>query len=182
MARLRDVGGEAGVLRDIEAELESTAMRLARLGYLRRMSPEGKPWRGGKDGGGDLILSGAMFASLRVEDRPSGFALVDRVGSANGQLYGGSHQYGRTIKPRGVVNLRTSSGRAIRGAYARMEGARPLTWRTPDGRWHSAWQVRIPARPIFPRKGTLPPLWARDFERASAAILNRHFGVNSLRG
>lgn len=175
MVRLHEVADEGKILREVEDDLKRVALRLARLGYLQRRSPDGKGWRAGKSGGGDLIMSGAMLAALKVEDRESGFALVDRVGAVGGQLYGGSHQYGRTIKARGVVNLRRESGRAIRNAYAFMEGAKPLRWQTTDGRWHSAWKVRVPARPFLPRKGQLPPAWARDFERACGAIMRRHF-------
>jgi hypothetical protein len=215
--RLAEVASEGKWFAQVEEQLRSTAMRLVRAGYLRRESPDGVPWRLGKSSGGDLIMSGAMFASLRVEDRATGFAITDRVTAVGGSYYGGSHQYGRTIKAKGYSALRSAVpfNRSVRDRYKRgplrsgwgmtpvsgnvrlkmrahrfSDGrfryvkeadSKPLTWRTPDGKWHSAYKIRIPARPIVPRSGHLPELWSRDFERACDSILRNVLGVGASR-
>ena len=48
--------------------------------------------------------------------------------------------------------------------------------RTPDGRWHSAWKVRVPARPILPRAGELPARWAEAFETVLRERIARSLG------
>ncbi len=126
--------------------LRARAFELAARGWDTRESPRGIPWRAAKGGlSGSLSLTGRLRAALRVEARPRGFALTDRAQAASGQYYGGTHQYGRTIRAKGL---------------------KPMRWRTPDGRWHSATKVRVPARPILPRWGELPARWAEAFEVA----------------
>jgi len=134
--------GEA--VRSIGAALRARAFELAAQGWDARETPRGTPWRPAQGGfSGNLTLSGRLRAALRVETRARGFALTDRAQAASGQFYGGTHQYGRTIRAKGL---------------------KPMRWRTPDGRWHSAMKVRVPARPILPRSGELPARWAEAFE------------------
>lgn len=214
--RFRDVREERRLLIEVEESLKRTAMTLVRRGYLKRISPDGVPWRPGKSGGGDLIMSGAMFGSLRVEDRPNGFAVVSRVADVDGSYYGGSHQYGRTIRAKGYeplraavrwngqvvarsAKIRSRSSQPIRAGFgvwaqgrrarlkmrafrvggkylhSRTEETQPMRWRTPDGRWHSAYKIRIPARPIVPRPGRMPVGWTNHFERAAGGILFKLF-------
>jgi hypothetical protein len=124
--------------------LRARALELAAQGWDARESPRGVPWRPAKGGlSGDLSLTGRLRAALRVEARPRGFAITDRAQAASGQFYGGTHQYGRTMRAKGL---------------------KPMRWRTPDGGWHSAMKVRVPARPILPRSGELPERWAEAFE------------------
>lgn len=212
VARMREVSADRVLLEEVEAELKRTAMTLVRQGYLRRISPDGVPWKPGKSGGGDLVMSGSMFSSVRVEDRPSGFAVISRVAAIDGSYYGGSHQYGRTIRANGYeplrqavkwngqvvarsAKIRSRSSQPIRAGfgvwapgrkvrlkmramrvggkylYSRTDQTIPLRWRTPDGQWHSAYKIRIPARPIVPRPGRLPVCWANRFEAAAGGIL-----------
>jgi phage gpG-like protein len=134
--------GEA--VRTIGAALRDRAFELAAQGWDARESPRGMPWRPAKAGfSGSLLLTGRLRAALQVETRARGFALTDRAQAASGQFYGGTHQYGRTVRAKGL---------------------KPMRWRTPDGRWHSATKVRVPARPILPRSGELPQRWAEAFE------------------
>ena len=145
----RVASGQA--VRTLGDALRSRAMELAAQGWDARESPRGTPWRpaaGGHSGG--LTLTGRLRAALRVESRTRGFAITNRAQAASGQFYGGTHQYGRTIRAKGL---------------------KPMRWRTPDGRWHSAWKVRVPARPILPRSGELPARWAEAFELAVARNL-----------
>ena len=48
-----------------------------------------------------------------------------------------------------------------------------LRRRTPDGHWHSATKVRVPARPILPRSGELPSRWAEAFEAVAREQMDR---------
>jgi phage gpG-like protein len=133
--------------------LRLRALELAAQGWDAKESPRGVPWRPAKGGlAGDLSLSGRLRAALRVEARPRGFAITDRAQAASGQYYGGTHQYGRTMRAKGL---------------------KPMRWRTPDGRWHSAWKVRVPARPILPRSGELPERWAEAFEAVLSTLERR---------
>jgi phage gpG-like protein len=142
-------------VRTIGAALRSTAFGLAARGWDAREAPRGTPWRPAKGGfGGGLSLTGRLRAALLVETRARGFALTDRAQAANGQFYGGTHQYGRTIRAKGL---------------------KPMRWRTPDGHWHSATKVRVPARPILPRSGELPSRWAEAFETAIAGEVSATF-------
>jgi len=144
------------VVRTLGDALRARAIELAAQGWDARESPRGAPWRPAKGGlSGSLSLTGRLRAALRVETRPHGFALTDRAQAPGGQLYGGTHQYGRTIRAKGL---------------------KPMRWRTPDGRWHSAWKVRVPARPILPRAGELPARWAEAFEAVLRERIARSLG------
>lgn len=221
VSRMREVSADRLLLAEVEEELKRTAMTLVRQGYLKRMSPDGVPWKPGKSGGGDLIMSGAMFASVRIEDRAAGFAVVSRVAAIDGAYYGGSHQYGRTIRAKGYDPIREAvkwNGRtvgrskriksissqpirtglgvwapgrrvrlkmhALRFAdgkyrYTKTAETKPLTWRTPDGKWHSVYKLRIPARPIVPRPGRLPVGWSNRFESAAGGIMQKVFNPSA---
>jgi len=136
--------------------LRARALELAAQGWDAKESPRGVPWRPAKGGlAGDLSLTGRLRAALRVEPRAGGFAITDRAQAASGQFYGGTHQYGRTMRARGL---------------------KPMRWRTPDGRWHSAWKVRVPARPILPRSGELPARWAQAFEQLLRLLNSQQAG------
>ena len=138
------------VVRSIGTALRTTAFELAAQGWDARESPRGMSWRPAKGGfSGSLSLTGRLRAALQVETRARGFALTDRAQAASGQFYGGTHQYGRTIRAKGL---------------------KPMRWRTPDGHWHSAMKVRVPARAILPRSGELPPRWAEAFEAVVASV------------
>jgi len=146
---LLQAAAKGDTVRTIGSALRGTAFGLAARGWDARDSPRGTPWRPAKGGlSGGLSLTGRLRAALLVETRARGFALTDRAQAASGQFYGGTHQYGRTIRAKGL---------------------KPMRWRTPDGHWHSAMKVRAPARPILPRSGELPPRWAEAFE----AVVNR---------
>jgi hypothetical protein len=135
--------------------LRARAIELAARGWDAQESPRGAPWRPAKGGlSGGLSLTGRLRAALRVETRQRGFALTDRAQAPGGQFYGGTHQYGRTIRAKGL---------------------KPMRWRTPDGRWHSAMKVRVPARPILPRSGELPARWAEAFELVLRERMARAF-------
>lgn len=156
--RFRDVREERRLLIEVEESLKRTAMTLVRRGYLKRISPDGVPWRPGKSGGGDLIMSGAMFGSLRVEDRPNGFAVVSRVADVDGSYYGGSHQYGRTIRAKGYEPLRAAvrwNGQVVaRSAKIRSRSSQPI--RAGFGVW--AQGRRAPQDARVSRGWEVPPL------------------------
>jgi hypothetical protein len=52
----------------------------------------------------------------------------------------------------------------------RAKGLKPMRWRTPDGRWHSAMKVRVPARPLLPGSGELRSKWATAFEQEALRV------------
>lgn len=143
--------GRGAAAADAIEALKKATLGLAERGFDAGRSPRGASWKAGRSGtSGRLKRSGNLRNSLRIESRPNGFALTARAAATSGSYYGGTHQYGRTI---------------------RAKGKKPMRWRSPDGRWHSAMKVRIPARPIAPRSGDLPPAWAAEFERAVVAVL-----------
>ncbi len=138
-------GRAAEALRE---ELRTRAVELSLESWSTRASPSGRPWRGGAS----LYRSGAMRSALKAEWRPGGFALVDKVQSRTGALYGGTHQYGRTIRAK--------------------DEKKPMRFQTAAG-WRTAYKVRIPARPVLPKKGELPATWARLFEAAAIQALEK---------
>ena len=143
-------------VRSFSVALRAKAIELAAQGWDAKETPRGTPWRPAKGGlSGSLSLTGRLRAALRVETRPRGFALTDRAQAVGGQFYGGTHQYGRTIRAKGL---------------------KPMRWRTPDGHWHSAMKVRVPARPILPRAGELPARWAEAFEAELRERIARSLG------
>ena len=151
--QLLQAAASGDTVRGIGAALRTTAFELAAQGWDARESPRGMTWRPAKGGfSGSLSLSGRLRAALQVETRARGFALTDRAQAASGQFYGGTHQYGRTIRAKGL---------------------KPMRWRTPAGHWHSAMKVRVPARPILPRSGELPPRWAEAFEAVAREQMDR---------
>jgi hypothetical protein len=131
----------------LRQELRTRALELALASWSTRASPSGRAWRGGAS----LYRSGAMRSALMAQWRPGGFALLDKVQAKSGALYGGTHQYGRTI---------------------RAKGEKPMRFMTPVG-WRAAHKVRIPARPVVPKKGELPATWARAFEAAATQVLEK---------
>lgn len=143
--------GRGSAVADSLEAMKKASLRLAQRSFEAGRSPRGTPWKPGQDGAsGRLQRSGRLRSALRIEARPNGFALTARARATGGAYYGGTHQYGRTI---------------------RAKGKKPMRWRSPDGRWHSAMKVRIPARPVMPRAGELPPAWASELERAVVAVL-----------
>lgn len=143
--------GEA--MQRVAEAMRDTALRLAERGFDAGQSPRGASWKPGKDGvSGRLKASGRLRSALRVEMRPNGFALTARAQAASGQYYGGTQQYGRTI---------------------RAKGGKPMRWKTPNGRWHSAMKVHVPARPILPRKSELPPAWGTALEAAAVEAIEK---------
>lgn len=155
LRRLRQIA-TGRVQRELGEQLKKTALSLVARGWDSRETPRGAAWRPGRSGAATLQRSGAMRAALRADPRSGGFALTIRVAAPGGQLYGGTQNWGRTLK------AKTPRGQP---------GAKPMRWRSRDGRWHSAWKVRVPARQVLPRSGTLPPAWERELGAAASAIL-----------
>lgn len=161
----------------IEEKLSKTAHALALKSWELKQSPSsGKAWRPSKEKGrGDLFESGKLKGSVRVEDRPNGFAISIRAQTKGGQYYGGTHQYGRTIRPRGVKTTTVKTfgpdgsvtTKKLRGHYNTF-GAKPLI----GGRW----KIRIPSRAMLPRAGQLPAAWDDAFRREIARWTARYFG------
>ncbi|MFN7131604.1 MAG: hypothetical protein ACK4N5_05940 [Myxococcales bacterium] len=186
LEEFRSGGAATGAL----ARMKETARALTFRAFETRTAPSGRPWRAGKSGGGDLVQSGALRAAIRIEDRHGGFAITNRVANTKtNKLYGGSHQYGRTIRAQGYDPMRVrvfspggkvrrvaqyawvknANGKTVRGKplYRKSAGAKPMRWRTPDGKWHSAYKIRIPPRPIVPRSGQVPAPWAAALRDAA---------------
>lgn len=162
---LRIAHGEA--VRDVAEAMKAAALGLAEKGWDHRESPEGKSWKPGLGGAGSLKLTGRLRAGLHAEDRPGGFALVDRAMNDKGAFYGGTHQYGRTIRP-GTWQER----KAYRQVHGHAEKGRYLKWFS-GGRWHMAEKVRIPARPVLPKKGTIPDRWDEPLQEVAANVLKK---------
>jgi phage gpG-like protein len=158
------------VVKKINFAMKETALGLAKDGWDHRESPEGRAWKPGLNGAGGLKLSGRLRAGLMAEDRELGFALVDRAMNDKGAFYGGTHQYGRTIRPGNW-----QSRKEYRALHGHAEKGRYLRW-FAGGRWHRSEKVRIPARPVLPKKGTLPDLWSEPLEKVAAAVLEKEFG------
>lgn len=175
-------GIEKGNLaKELEVRLKKAALQEVETGWSQRVSPQGKPWRSARDGQTrTLVKSGKMRGELRAEDRVNGFAITVRANAKSGALYGGTQQYGRTIKAKGMktrsYKIFEPSGRVfsikMRGVYDR-SGAKPMKWQTPDGKWHSAYKFRVPARPVVPPKNELPAKWDEAFRAASEDLLEQ---------
>jgi hypothetical protein len=93
----------------VEEAMERVARGLALQSWRDKKSPAGKAWAPGTSktwgahGGkrGDLYESGNLIRSVRIEERVNGFAISIRAAAEGGQFYGGTHQYGRTIRAKG---------------------------------------------------------------------------------
>lgn len=110
------------------------------------------PWPAKRDGSDSrLKLQGTLYQSIRL-DVTKQAATVSAA-----PVYAAIHQFGGVIKPKSKPLLRFRAG----------------------GRWFSAKQVTIPARPFFPidRSGSL----TRDAEllvfKAGQRALNRMLGI-----
>jgi phage gpG-like protein len=156
--------------RKVVDAMKDEALHLAEEGWDRRESPEGQAWKPGLNGAGGLKLSGRLRAGLVAEDRELGFALVDRAMNDKGAFYGGTHQYGRTIRPGNW-----QSRKEYRALHGHAEKGRYLRWFS-GGRWHRSEKVRIPARPVLPKKRTIPDRWDEQLQKAAAGALEKGFG------
>ena len=104
--------GRGSAAADAIAAMKKASLRVAQRGFDAGQSPRGASWKTGRDGAsGRLKSSGRLRSALRLEARPNGFALTARAQASSGAYYGGTHQYGRTI---------------------RAKGKKPMRWRTPS--------------------------------------------------
>ncbi len=171
--------GKGRTAHSIRQVAQQITWSMVTRGWDSRISPYGKPWKPGKFGAGDLKRSGNLRQGLQAQDRPNGFALIVKAKARNGKYYGGVHQYGKTIKAKGYNPARYKifsplgrvSKHRLRGKYNAF-GAKPLFIVGENGKFARAWKVRVPARPMLPRKGDLPQKWDRDIRLAIAGFLN----------
>jgi hypothetical protein len=158
-AEARDVAGEA-------------VFREAVEGWRSGTSPYGERWTGAKGRPITLFKTGSLFRSMKLNRSPIGFSIT-----VDGQDFG-RHTLA-TVQAYGG-RIRATKGKRAREAASRgVFGDRwPMTFKAPDGKWRSKFEVRIHPNPMLP-KGTreIPPRWAKAIEDEIEALGSRRFGL-----
>jgi hypothetical protein len=189
----------------IEERLEEVATHLAHRAWETKRSPSsGRPWRPGTSKGrGDLFESGNLFKSVAIEERTNGFAITIRAHASGGQLYGGTHQYGRTIRSKGLKtasykmimpagSMSRQRERGVKNSFGKaatvrtFSGATSIATVKQRGVYHGTetakrliggkWKLRIPARAMLPKGGQLPADWEEAFTREITKWIMRYGG------
>jgi phage gpG-like protein len=115
-------------------------------GFAAGRAPDGSSWAPLQSRAGQPLLdTGRLRSSITYAIMESGFSLGTAV------VYAPVHQFGATIRPKNGGLLRWQTG----------------------GRWSSARQVTVPARPFFP-EGRVSQQWADDLRAVALEWMRDH--------
>lgn len=197
LEKLREIatGKFAAEARNIAGE---AVFREAVEGWRSGTSPYGERWTGAKGRPLTLFKTGSLFKSMKLVKSPLGFSIrVDgqdfgRHTLATIQEYGGRIRSARTRAY--AIRAERARRAAVRAGvmswgqvsdYAKERTARamsrtvakPMTFKTADGKWHSKFQIQIHPNPMLPRGlREIPPRWAKAIEDELEALGSRRFG------
>ena len=153
--------GPGGLKHRMLAAASQAALAQVQLGFRTSTAPDGTPWAPLKVRAGKPLRDTGRLANS-FSARPSGSGFV--VGSNVDDRILVTHQEGRTIRPVNAKRLRFP----IPGAIGKRGRRGPVSYAF-------AKQVTVPARPMVPSNGELPPKWREACDRAADRAMQNFF-------